>query len=68
MTIKPRYLIIAMALFLVLIFLDQNRTPVPLKIIVGNPFHLELTIIVIISVAVGALLTVGIMFLMNKRE
>jgi uncharacterized integral membrane protein len=50
------------------VFLDQNRTPVPIKIIFGNPFHLELTLIIIISMVVSSAMTIGVIYLMKKRK
>jgi uncharacterized integral membrane protein len=68
MKFKSSYIVILMSIFLVGIFLDQNRTPVPIKIIFGNPFHLELTIIIIFSMVVAALMTIGVSYLINRRK
>ena len=68
MKFKSSYIIILMSIFLVGVFLDQNRTPVPIKIIFGKPFHLELTLIIIFSMVVAALMTVGVRYLMNRRK
>jgi uncharacterized integral membrane protein len=68
MTFKPIYLVLVMSVFLAVVFLDQNRTPVPIKILVGQPFHLELTFIIVISMAVAAIMTLGVVHLMNKRK
>ena len=57
-----------MFLFLVAVFLDQNRTPVPIKILIGNPFQLGLSLIIIISMVVGMIMTIGVVYLMNKRK
>jgi uncharacterized integral membrane protein len=65
---KSRYLILVIVLFLVIVFLDQNRSEVPVKIIVGNPYHLGLSIIIIISVLVGMLVMIGGMYLINRRR
>nr|AMP41632.1 magnetosome protein Man2 [uncultured Nitrospirota bacterium] len=46
-----------MILFLVSVFLDQNYAPVPVKFFVGNPFHFSLSLIIIVSIFVGVLLT-----------
>ena len=48
---KTKILYILISLFLVVVFLDQNRTPVPVKILLGNPFHLGLSLIILISMA-----------------
>jgi len=63
-----RYLIMLMSLFLVVVFLDQNRVPVPVKIIIGNPFHLGLSLIIIVSMVVGVIMTIGVIYLMNRRK
>jgi uncharacterized integral membrane protein len=57
-----------MSLFLVVVFLDQNRVPVPVKIIIGNPFHLGLSLIIIVSMVVGVIMTIGVVYLMNRRK
>jgi len=63
-----RYLIMLMSLFLVVVFLDQNRVLVPVKIIIGNPFHLGLSLIIIVSMVVGVIMTIGVVYLMNRRK
>ena len=56
-------------LFLVIVFLDQNRTPVPVKILLGNPFHVGLTLIILISMVVAMVMTIGVVYLwMNRRK
>jgi uncharacterized integral membrane protein len=56
-------------LFLVIVFLDQNRTPVPVKILLGNPFHVGLTLIILISMVVAVVMTIGVVYLwMNRRK
>ena len=56
-------------LFLVIVFLDQNRTPVPVKILLGNPFHVGLTLIILISMVVAVVMTIGGVYLwMNRRK
>ncbi len=56
------------SLFLVIVFLDQNRTPVPVKILVGNPYHVGLSLIILISMAVAVIMTIGVVYRMNKRK
>ena len=68
MKFKSTYLVILMFLFLVVVFLDQNRVPVPVKIIIGNPFHLGLSLIIIVSMVVGVIMTSGVIYLMNRRK
>ena len=68
MKFKSSYLVLLMSLFMVVVFLDQNRTPVPIKIVIGKPFHLELSLVIIISVVVGVIMTIGVVYLINRRK
>jgi uncharacterized integral membrane protein len=68
MKFKSSYIIMLMSIFLAGVFLDQNRTPVPIKIIFGNPFHLELTLIIIISMVVSSVMTIGVIFTIIRRK
>ena len=68
MQFKPKYLVIAMALFLVVVFLDQNRKPVPLKLVIGTPFLVDLSLIILISMGLGIALTVVFLRFMNRRK
>ena len=68
MRFKSTYLVILMSIFLAGVFLDQNRTPVPIKIIFGSPFHLELTFIIIVSMVVSSFMTIGIIYLIKRRK
>ena len=63
-----RYLIFFMSLFLVVVFIDQNRAPVPIKIIIGSPFHLGLSLIIIVSMVVGVIMTIGVVYLIKRRK
>jgi len=68
MKFKSSYLIVLMFLFMVFVFLDQNRGPVPVKILVGNPFHLGLSLIILISMMLGVIMTIGAIYLINRRK
>ena len=68
MKIKPSYLVMAISLFLVIVFLDQNRNPVPIKIILGGPFQLGLSLIIIISMLLGVITTIGVVYLTSRRR
>ncbi|MEI6704378.1 MAG: hypothetical protein WCL71_12730 [Deltaproteobacteria bacterium] len=46
-------------LFLAALFLDQNSSPVPVKIILGNPRPIGLSTIIIASMLVGVALSVA---------
>ena len=50
---------IAVALFLAVLFLDQNRSPVPVKIILGNPHSVGLSSVIILSMLAGAAVTLA---------
>ncbi|MBV6340760.1 lipopolysaccharide assembly protein LapA domain-containing protein [Candidatus Magnetobacterium casense] len=52
-----KLLVAGIILFLAAVFLDQNYVQVPVKFFVGNPFHFNLSLIIIVSVFVGVLLT-----------
>jgi len=62
-----RYLIMFMSLFLVVVFIDQNRVPVPVKIVIGNPLHLGLSLIIIVSMVVGVIMTIGVVHLIKRQ-
>jgi len=64
--VKPQYIGIAIALFLILIFLDQNRVSVPLKLFLGKPFQVELSVIVIASVLIGMLIAFSGIFFIKR--
>ena len=66
MLIKTIFFSTIILLFLGVVFLDQNNNPVPLKVVIGNPYHVGLSSIIIVSVLTGVLLTV-VSFLLFKR-
>lgn len=68
MKIKSSYIIMLVCVFLVGVFLDQNRVPVPIKIIFGSPLQLELTLIIIVSMVVSSLLTLGVVYMIKRRK
>jgi uncharacterized integral membrane protein len=68
MKFKSSYIILLMSIFLFGVFLDQNRTPVPVKIIFGNPFQMELTLIIIASMVVSSIMTIGVIYLLKRRR
>ncbi|MBF0538510.1 MAG: DUF1049 domain-containing protein [Nitrospirae bacterium] len=53
-----KLLLIGMVLFLVSVFLDQNYVQVPVKFFVGNPVQFNLSLIIVVSMLVGVLLTI----------
>jgi uncharacterized integral membrane protein len=68
MKFKSSYIVILMSIFLAGVFLDQNRTPVPIKIIIGNPFQIELTLIILASMVVSSVMTIGVIYLIKRRK
>jgi uncharacterized integral membrane protein len=50
-------------LFFAVLFLDQNSTPVPVKIILGEPRPIGLSTIIVASVLVGVLFSVAVVWL-----
>ena len=59
---KVLFFTIVIALFLAVLFLDQNSAPVPVKIILGDPHPVGLSTIIVISFLVGVLLSVAVMY------
>ena len=50
-------------LFFAVLFLDQNSTPVPVKIILGDPRPVGLSSIIVISFLVGVFVTISVLWL-----
>jgi len=59
---KVLFFTIVIGLFLVVIFLDQNSAPVPVKIILGDPHPVGLSTIIVTSMLAGVLLAVAVLF------
>jgi len=53
-----RFLGVLVFLFLLVIFVEQNTAPVPLKFFVGSPFYVNLSLIIGLSLLAGAALTI----------
>jgi uncharacterized integral membrane protein len=62
---KKYFLPAALILFLVIIFLDQNNAQVPMKVIIGSPIHMPLSMIIMLSMVVGAVCALGGYFLLR---
>ena len=60
---KILFFSIVIALFLAVLFLDQNSAPVPVKIILGDPRPIGLSSIIVVSVMVGVLLSAAVVWL-----
>lgn len=65
---KTKGLIILMLIAMIVIFLDENNNPVPLKIVIGSPIHLPLSLIIIVSIVIGMIITVGGIFFLRKFQ
>jgi len=59
---KVLFFTIVISLFFAVLFLDQNSAPVPVKIILGDPHPIGLSTIIVISVLIGVLLSVAVMY------
>jgi len=57
---------IVIGLFLTVLFLDQNSSPVPVKIILGDPRLIGLSTVIIISMITGAVLSLIGTFIFNS--
>ncbi|MBF0457196.1 MAG: LapA family protein [Nitrospirae bacterium] len=55
---KKVFLPLIAALFLFAVFIDQNTGPVPMKFFIGSPIHMQLSMVIIISMAAGSALTI----------
>ena len=66
MEIKKFILPAISLLFVFMVFMDENNTPVPMKIVFGSPFHLSLSVIIIGSMLFGAVCAFAGSFLLKK--
>ncbi|MBF0568265.1 LapA family protein [Candidatus Magnetominusculus dajiuhuensis] len=62
---KKFFLPLIAALFLFAVFIDENTGPVPMKFFIGSPIHMRLSLIIVVSMAMGSALTI-ISFLIVK--
>jgi uncharacterized integral membrane protein len=65
---KSSYLVVLMLLFVVFVFFDQNQTPVPIKFVLGSPSQLALSLIIAVSLVIGAVVTLVAMYLVNRKQ
>jgi multisubunit Na+/H+ antiporter MnhC subunit len=65
---KLIFFVTVIVLFLAALFLDQNSSPVPVKIILGNPRPIGLSAIIITSILVGVALTLAALFLFKTMR
>jgi len=68
MQVKIIFFVTVILLFLTVVFLDQNSNPVPLKVVIGNPYHVGLSAIILVSVLTGILLTIAVLFLFKRSR
>ena len=66
MKFKSTYLVVLMLLFMVVVFFDQNQTPVPIKFLLGSPVHLPLSLVIAVSLIVAAAGTLVATYLANR--
>ena len=57
--VKLVLIILSIVLLMVIIFLDQNSSPVPVKFILGNPVPIGLSTIMVVSVLTGLVLALS---------
>ncbi len=68
MEIKKFILPAISLLFVFMVFMDENNTPVPMKIVFGSPFHLSLSVIIIGSMLFGAACAFAGPFIIKKMR
>ncbi|MCI4624875.1 MAG: LapA family protein [Candidatus Magnetoovum sp. WYHC-5] len=66
MIFNKTFLVILIVLFLFVVFIDQNFVHVPIKLFFGGPFHLQLSVIILASMGIGALITLIAVFITNN--
>ncbi|MBF0541081.1 MAG: LapA family protein [Nitrospirae bacterium] len=65
---KTKGLVILMFIGILVVFLDENNNPVPLKFVLGSPAHVPLSLIIIVSIVVGMIITVAGIFFLRKIQ
>lgn len=65
---KKWFLGLLIFVFLLAVFLDQNTVPVPVKLFVGGPLHLHLSIIIAASMVTGSLITVAVYLVVRQVQ
>ena len=64
---KKWFFIFLAFVFLLVIFIDQNKVPVPVRLFVVGPYHIHLSLIIGISIITGIALTVAIGYLIHRQ-
>ena len=66
--IKKFFLPALSLLFIFAVFLDENSTQVPMKVILGSPMHMSLSMIIVGSMLFGAVCAFFGLFLVKKMR
>jgi uncharacterized integral membrane protein len=56
---KLKVVSISVVLFLIVVFFDQNRAPVPVKIILGDPTPVGLSLVIVVSILFGVVTAIA---------
>ena len=67
MTFKSTYIVVLMLLFMVVVFFDQNQTPVHIKFLLGTPVQVPLSLIIAVCLVVGGAVALVTMYLVNRN-
>lgn len=67
--INKNYILPALAvIFIFVVFMDQNSTLVPMKLILGSPFQIPLNFIIIVSMLAGAGCSFIVLLMLKKMR
>ena len=55
---KKSFLALAAFIFLLVMFIDQNTVHVPINILMAGPYHIYLSVVIGVSMLIGAVFTV----------
>jgi uncharacterized integral membrane protein len=68
MALKTKGLMILIIIGILVVFLDENNNPVPVKMVLGSPVHIPLSLIIIVSIVIGMIITVAGIFFLRKIQ
>ncbi|MEO5356297.1 MAG: lipopolysaccharide assembly protein LapA domain-containing protein [Nitrospirae bacterium YQR-1] len=63
-----KFLPASIAIFLTVVFLDQNQMQVPVKVFFGSHVHVNLSLIIVFSVALGVVMTIVTYLIIKKMQ
>ncbi len=63
---KKWFLFSLIIIFLVAVFMDQNTFFIPLKLFIGGPVHVHLSLVIAASMLAGAVLALAGVFLVQQ--